>query len=96
MSGDQITIRSYVQDEELYLEVEDTGPGISSEAQMRLFERFYRVPESKHKVKGTGLGLAIVKSVAMQHGGRVFVQSKVGQGSIFGMVFPLSSEKGSG
>ena len=91
-SGDQIIIRAYVQDEELSLEVEDTGPGIPAEAQTRLFERFYRVPESKHKAKGTGLGLAIVNSVAEQHGGRVFVQSKINQGSIFGMIFPLADE----
>jgi PAS domain S-box-containing protein len=91
-TGDQISMRAYVQDEELYLEVEDTGPGIPADAQTRLFERFYRVPATKETVKGTGLGLAIVKSVAEQHGGRVFVQSKVGQGSIFGIVFPLASE----
>ncbi|MBN1566119.1 MAG: GAF domain-containing protein, partial [Anaerolineae bacterium] len=89
-AGDQITMRAYVHDQELYIEVEDSGPGIPIEAQTRLFERFYRVPEVKHKVKGTGLGLAIVKSVVEQHCGRVFVQSKPGQGSIFGMIFPVS------
>jgi len=92
--GDQITVRAYVQAEEMYIEVEDTGPGIPAEAQTRLFERFYRVPESQKKVKGTGLGLAIVKSVTEQHGGRVFVQSKIGQGSIFGMILPISTERG--
>jgi PAS domain S-box-containing protein len=86
----EIVIRAYAQDEELYIEVQDQGPGIPTDAQTRLFERFYRVPGQDQTIKGTGLGLAIVKSVAEQHGGRVFVQSKVGQGSIFGMIFPLA------
>jgi PAS domain S-box-containing protein len=86
----EITVRAYVQDDDLYMEVQDNGPGIPPEAQTRLFERFYRVPSDNQDIKGTGLGLAIVKSVAEQHGGRVFVQSKVGQGSIFGMILPLA------
>lgn len=88
--GGEITIRAYVQDDDLYLEVQDNGPGIAPEVQPRLFERFYRAPGTTQEVKGTGLGLAIVKSVAEQHGGRVFVQSRTGQGSIFGMILPLA------
>ncbi len=73
--GGEIVISAYTQDDDLYLEVKDNGPGIPPEAQTRLFERFYRVPEQAKDVKGSGLGLAIVKSVVEQHGGRVFVQS---------------------
>ncbi|GIV81082.1 MAG: hypothetical protein KatS3mg051_0436 [Anaerolineae bacterium] len=89
--GGVITVRAYVRDEDLFIEVGDNGPGIPTEAQPRLFERFYRVPSLDHEIKGSGLGLAIVKSVVEQHGGRVFVQSRPGQGSVFGMAFPLSS-----
>ncbi len=85
-----VGIRAYVQDDEVYIEVNDNGPGIPLEAQTRLFERFYRVP-GVEAIRGSGLGLSIVKSVAEQHGGRVFVQSRVGQGSVFGMVFPVCS-----
>jgi PAS domain S-box-containing protein len=85
----EITLRAYTRDDALFIEVQDNGPGIPPEAQTRLFERFYRVPGSDPQAKGSGLGLAIVKSVAEQHGGRVFVQSKVGQGSLFGIVLPL-------
>lgn len=92
--GGTITVRAYVQDDDLFIEVWDNGPGIPTEAQPRLFERFYRVPSLDHEVKGSGLGLAIVKSVVEQHGGRVFVQSRVGQGSVFGMAFPLSTWQG--
>jgi two-component system phosphate regulon sensor histidine kinase PhoR len=92
----EITVRAYVQENELYLEVQDNGPGIPPEAQTRLFERFYRVPTDDSQTKGSGLGLAIVRSVVEQHGGRVFVQSRVGQGSIFGMIFPLETRPPSG
>jgi two-component system phosphate regulon sensor histidine kinase PhoR len=85
----EITVRAYAQDNDLFLEVQDNGPGIPPEAQTRLFERFYRVPTDDSQTKGSGLGLAIVKTVVEQHGGRVFVQSRVGQGTIFGMIFPL-------
>lgn len=90
--GGTITIRARQTSDELIVEVEDDGPGIALETQSRLFERFYRAPETKDLVRGTGLGLAIVKSVAEQHNGRVFVQSRVGQGSNFGLAFPLSDE----
>ncbi|MBP8974420.1 MAG: GAF domain-containing protein [Anaerolineae bacterium] len=92
--GGAIAVCAYVQDEDLFVEVKDNGPGIPPEAQTRLFERFYRVPGPDQDIKGTGLGLAIVKTVVEQHGGRVFVQSKVGQGSIFGMALPLSGRRG--
>lgn len=91
--GSNITIRSYALDHELYVEVEDNGPGIPLEVQPRLFERFYRVPQENQDVRGSGLGLAIVKSVVEQHGGRVFVQSRIGQGSIFGMILPVAADK---
>ncbi len=91
-TGGEITLQAYVQDEELYIEVSDNGPGIAAEDQKRLFERFYRAPATMQTVKGTGLGLAIVKSVVEQHHGRVFVQSRIGQGSVFGMVFSLEAD----
>lgn len=88
-AGGSITVRAYAQDDDVYVEVKDTGPGIPPEAQTRLFERFYRVPGGDPSIRGSGLGLAIVKSVVEQHGGRVFVQSRLGQGSVFGMIFPV-------
>ena len=54
-------------------------------------ERFYRVDRSRSReTGGTGLGLAIVKHVAQRHGGQVFVESKVGEGSRFSMTLPPS------
>jgi two-component system phosphate regulon sensor histidine kinase PhoR len=68
----------------LELAVADTGPGIAPEHLARIFERFYRVDTARSRaLGGTGLGLAIVKHAAALHGGRVRVESVVGQGSTF-------------
>lgn len=69
--------------------VSDTGPGIAPEHMPRLTERFYRVDRSRSRdTGGTGLGLAIVKHVAQRHGGRIKIDSRLGQGSVFTLQFP--------
>ena len=74
----------------LVVTVRDTGIGIAPEHQPRLFEKFYRIKrrDTVH-IKGTGLGLAIVKSIADRHHGRVWVESKLDEGSIFHFAIPL-------
>jgi len=68
--------------------VTDTGPGISSEHLPRLSERFYTVDRGRSRaLGGTGLGLAITKHVAMRHDAQLEIQSKLGQGSTFSVVF---------
>ena len=67
--------------------VEDTGPGIAAEDQPRLFERFWRGKSATYK--GAGLGLSIARSIVVAHGGRIWVESAVGQGSTF--YFSLST-----
>ena len=87
-TGGNVTLRAMTRDNKLHIEVIDNGPGIPIQDQPHLFERFYRV-EGGGEVRGTGLGLAIVKSVAEAHGGNVYLRSKKGQGSTFGMALPL-------
>ncbi len=71
--------------------VQDSGPGIAPEHLPRLTERFYRVDRSRSReTGGTGLGLAIVKHVAQRHGAELKIQSQVGQGSCFSIVFPAA------
>ena len=73
------------------LRVEDKGPGIAAKHIPRLTERFYRVDKSRSLTTGgTGLGLAIVKHVAVSHEAKLFVDSELGRGSCFRLVFPLS------
>ena len=71
--------------------VRDSGPGIAAEHLPRLTERFYRVDRSRSReTGGTGLGLAIVKHVAQRHGAQLRIESQVGQGSCFCIIFPAA------
>ncbi|MDP9378641.1 MAG: ATP-binding protein [Chloroflexota bacterium] len=69
--------------------VRDEGQGIPPEDQEKVFERFYQVEGGGHRpTGGTGLGLAICRSIIEAHGGRIWVESQVGQGSIFYIILP--------
>ena len=69
--------------------VQDSGPGIAPEHIPRLTERFYRVDRSRSRdTGGTGLGLAIVKHVVQRHGAELKIESTLGKGSVFSIVFP--------
>jgi two-component system, OmpR family, phosphate regulon sensor histidine kinase PhoR len=75
----------------IQISVKDTGIGIPIEHIPRLFERFYRVDSDRSRtLGGTGLGLAIVKHIIEAHGSRVYVESKVEEGSIFRFVLKSS------
>jgi len=72
--------------------VTDTGVGIPESELEHVFDKFYRVGANKKQAKGTGLGLNLVKqTVEKVHNGRVFVRSKLGQGSTFGFELPLAT-----
>ena len=79
----------------LCLSVKDSGPGIAPEHLSRLTERFYRVDSSRSRdLGGTGLGLSIVKHVMQRHGGELRIDSQLGQGSRFELVFPAARLRG--
>jgi signal transduction histidine kinase/Na+/melibiose symporter-like transporter len=81
----------------VYLAVKDRGEGIAREHIPRLTERFYRVDVRRSRaIGGTGLGLAIVKHIINRHRGRLTIESKVGEGSIFTAYLPLATEVGVG
>jgi signal transduction histidine kinase len=69
--------------------VRDEGIGISETELPRIFTCFYRAPESRYATRGLGIGLYIVKQLVEAHGGRVWAESKLGQGSTFYVAFPL-------
>ncbi|MDI3328655.1 MAG: ATP-binding protein [Alicyclobacillaceae bacterium] len=88
-SGGKIHVSVSGSDQEVKIEVSDTGIGIPPEDQERVFERFYRVDKARARsTGGTGLGLAIVKHIVQLHGGRVEVQSAPGRGSRFTVRLP--------
>ena len=71
------------------VEIEDNGKGIATKDLPLIFNRFYRVPSSGKKHNGSGIGLAIVKRIAQFHHGRVFVNSRPGEGASFHLELPL-------
>lgn len=89
----RVKVRAEIAKDPKYLEVtvEDMGMGIAPEYQEKIFDRFFRIENATHTIKGTGLGLHLVKiAIEKHHGGKVFVHSKVGEGSTFGFWLPLS------
>ena len=89
--GGSVTAKLSSTDGEVTIEVADTGIGIPANTLNRVFERFYRVDKGRSRDEGgTGLGLAIVKHVAQLHGGRVEVDSRLGEGSVFRVHIPTS------
>ena len=76
------------------MSVRDTGPGISSADQIRLFQEFQQADNAITKKKGgTGLGLAISNRIIEMHGGRIWVESQPGQGSTFTFTLPVIVER---
>jgi PAS domain S-box-containing protein len=89
--GGRITLRAKEEDSNLVVEVEDTGPGIPQEEQKQLFQPYHRqIPDREH-LSGLGLGLALCKYLVELHGGKIWVQSEIGQGSTFGFSIPLAT-----
>ncbi len=87
--GSRVEVEVNQTDSEIVLSVKDHGRGIENKHLDRLFERFYRVDNGRSRdLGGTGLGLAIVKHIAQAHKGRVTVESKHGEGSIFSIHIP--------
>lgn len=83
-----VGISLMMQEDQIIFKVEDSGPGIPTEEQPHVFEKFYRASNAPEGVKGSGLGLAIVKSIVESHQGRVWVESAVGKGSTFTVLLP--------
>jgi two-component system phosphate regulon sensor histidine kinase PhoR len=90
LPGGQIIVSAESAEKEMILTVSDTGIGIPKADQPRIFERFYRVDVARSReAGGTGLGLAIAKHLVEVHGGRLWVDSEIGQGSQFHFSVPL-------
>jgi two-component system, OmpR family, sensor kinase len=90
--GQTIAIGSKVDSDEAHFWVRDTGRGVSDADRERIFERFYRGGSLRSESDGAGLGLSIVSAIAAAHGGRVEVESNVGEGALFRIVVPAGEQ----
>jgi signal transduction histidine kinase/DNA-binding NarL/FixJ family response regulator len=92
-AGGTITVRVRREGDQVVLEVSDTGVGIPSDQLDRIFERFYQVNGSIwRRYGGIGLGLALAKEIVETYGGRVTVESQVGEGSTFTVRLPIAAD----
>lgn len=90
-AGTPISISLLQGDESVQIKVSDLGPGLTPEQQTRVFERFYRVDQSRTRTgaEGSGLGLSIVQAIMDAHHGSVDIESELGRGTTFILTFPL-------
>lgn len=86
-----IEIKIYTDDTHVHIAFCDTGSGISVDDSQRIFDRFYQIVDKSYTsgLSGTGIGLALTKSIVEKHHGKIELQSKVGEGSIFTVTLPL-------
>lgn len=87
-AGGWVSLHAEVRDQEVWIRIRDTGPGIPPEDLPRLFEPFYR--GSQEGRPGLGLGLFLTRTIVEAHGGRLDVESRVGEGSCFRLILPLT------
>jgi PAS domain S-box-containing protein len=95
--GTEISVICEVDDQSLFVRVQDQGVGIAAHELEKIFERFYQAASgtSTHKAGGVGLGLAICKGIIEAHKGRIWAQSEIGKGSAFTFALPLFQREAS-
>jgi two-component system, NtrC family, sensor histidine kinase KinB len=91
--GGSVSVGSSSDGERVRFVVRDTGEGIPAEHLARIFEKFYRVPTTRH-TGGAGLGLAIVREIVTAHGGEIEVNSQAGKGTTFSFSLAKTGETG--
>lgn len=87
----KITVGLHSESGQIIFDVADNGIGIPGQDQLHIFEKFYRADNAPKGTPGTGLGLAIVKSIVENHGGRIWVESVLGEGTKFVVVLPTNT-----
>jgi PAS domain S-box-containing protein len=89
-AGDEICVSAFAKNQKMYVSVKDTGEGIPEEYADKIFDKFVQVKGQDTEVRGTGLGLYIVKEIIKAHGGEIWCESKIDEGSKFTFYLPLA------
>jgi PAS domain S-box-containing protein len=88
-SGGEVTVDTFVNQDKMCICVSDTGIGIPEEYREKIFDRFVQVKDDSNEYEGTGLGLAIAKEIVEAHGGEIWCESSLNEGSAFTFTLPL-------
>lgn len=88
-AGDVVVVTTKLEKDQIWINVRDTGHGISQEDMPYIFETFWRVDKA-HSTPGFGLGLSIAKRIIELYQGRIEVESEEGAGSVFRIMFPIT------
>jgi len=91
-TGGIIRLHLESENDQIILQVQDNGSGIPAGDQPYLFDKFFRASNIPQDTPGTGLGLSIVKSIVDNHDGRIWVDSKLGEGTLFTVVLPAKED----
>jgi len=91
--GSPITVTATPKDRQVVVTVEDQGPGIPEEEQVRVFDKFFRGAVGHESMPGVGMGLSIAREIVTAHGGRIWVESVRGHGSRFCFTVPVASQE---
>ncbi len=98
-AGGSVKLRLSSRDDQVILDVTDTGPGIPPDDRQRVFNRFYNVTRvtqgAEGEARGLGIGLYVTRAIVEAHGGQVGLVSEEGKGSTFSMIIPASSNQDS-
>jgi len=90
--GGKIDITGEVEQNQIIIQFKDSGIGIPPADLPFIFDKFYRASNVNSDTSGTGLGLAIVRSIVQSHAGRIWVESNIGQGTVFTIVLPVTEK----
>src|SRR5579862_446372 len=93
--GAPVVIRARADESGVVISVTDHGPGIPPDEQQRIFERYYRGKQGRGQLSGMGMGLPIARQVIEAHHGRVWVESRPGEGATFSFSLPVAHEEAS-
>ena len=87
-AGGAVDVSTVQINGEVIVSVADTGPGVAPEDRERIFEEFQQTETGVAQGEGTGLGLALSKQLVELHGGRIWIESELGRGSMFAFALP--------